>query len=472
MFFSFLTRFIPSPKKQPVFNTADENTSLKIFAIKEGGKFFHDFKLFHQKTITVIDTLIFLPHFGIFVGETLDWKASELENSTIERATRQSKRPATTHLETMESKIRSKLQDVLSFDSTPVHRFIWMKNLTESEFDGLDISFHELLPKNRILFANESVDSIRNKLHSIGEYLNTPLSGIKIIGTLQSYTFIMPSSQNPAGALLSPHENYFLSVPLSGQTTLFGEYGSGKSTLLIRKAMYMLLTNPEEQILVIAPTLLASEILRNEFVSLMYYGALSIDLTRITFAPPPADLETFKPFHEATAVLCDDVYRMEQSFIETLKQKRGNRIYLLTSTTKGPASETNVPLPYSYQKSITPLQLRCDEENLLSLLLSELRKHLMEGNLKDVLIIFPDPELLSLFKEPIDEYLHLNSRVLTLNFSLQTQDLDDLVMATTDCISGIYAPHLFLLTSDDTQDYTYPLSRASETATIISYSKS
>lgn len=472
MFFSFLTRFISSPTKQPILNHSDENTSLKIFVIKEGGKFFHDFKLFHQKTITSIDTLVFLPHFGIFVGETLDWKDSELENATVERATRHSKRPATTHLENMESKIRSKLEDVLSFDSTPVYRFIWMNNLTEAEFDGLDTSFHALLPKNRILFSNESVNSVKNKLYSLGEHLSVPLAGIQIMGALQSYTFILPSPQNTAGSLLSPHQNYFLTLPLVGQTTLFGDYGSGKSTLLIRKAMVMLLTNPEEQILVIAPTLLASELLRNEFVSLMYYGALSIDLTRITFASPPEELETFKSFNEATAVLCDDIYRMEQAFIEKLRQKRENRIFLFTSIQKNQESESNIPLPFSYRKSITPLQLRCNEGNVLPLLLSELRKHLMEDSLKGVLLILPDSDLLTQYKEPIDEYLHLNSRVLTLNFSLQSQDLDDLIITTADCVSGIYAPHLILLTSDDSQDYTYPLSRASETATIITYSKS
>jgi hypothetical protein len=467
VFFSFLTRFISSKSKQPILNDSGDNTSLKIFAIKEGGKFFHDFKLFHKETVSTIDILVFLPHFGIFIGEIIDWKASELENATVARYTRQSKHPSTTHLGDKESKIRSKLEDVLSFDFTPVYRFIWMRNLTENEFDELDSSFHELLPKSRMLFSDEEINSIKDKLHSLGECLTTPLSGIKIMGALQSFTFILPSPNNPAGALLSPQQNSFLSLPITQTTTLYGNYGTGKSSVLIRKAMVMLLNDPSEKILLLAPTLLASELLRNEFVSLMYHGALNIDLTRITFSHPIENFDSFKPFNDSTAIFCDDIHHMNLNFVDSLKQKYGKRTLLFTSIQENNHTECNIPFTYSYHKSITPNFFQCKEENIIAFLLSELRKCITEKDTKNILIIVYDSNLISLLKEAIDEYLGISSRILSLKFSLQTQDLDELIITTVDCISGIYAPHMFLLTNDSSQDYTYALSRASETATII-----
>lgn len=470
MFFSFLSRIFSSKSKEPLLNNPEDNIPLKIFVIKEGGKFFHDFKLFHHNTITPIDTLIFLPHYGIFFGKTLEWKASELDNATVERSSRQSKRPAATNLEGVETKLRSKLEDVLSFNFTPVQRFIWMKNLLEIEFDTLDPSFHELLPKERILFADDTVDAIRTKLNAIGEYQTNPLSSAQIIGALSTHTFILPTPGYPLGSILSPQQQHFLNLPLQGVTTLYGDYGSGKSTLLIRKAMLMLLSNPEEKIIIVAPTLLASEILRDGFVSLMYYGALNIDLNRIIFTHLSQELENLKLFHDTTAIFCDDSYLMNSRFITELKQKMGHKILLFSSVTEESSPSTNIHLNYTYRQKPSQSMFQCTEKEILPTMLSELRKYTLDSN-KGIILVLDEANIIPLYKEPIDEYLGVNSRSLTRDFSLQYQDLDDLIITTTDCLSGVSGSHVILLTAEPYEDYTYVLSRASETATIISYSK-
>ena len=471
MFFSFLRRIFSSTPKEPILNDTEDNIPLKIFVIKEGGKFFHDFQLFHHNDITTIDNLIFLPHYGLFFGKTLGWKASELENATVERSSRQNKRPASTNLEGVEAKIRSKLEDVLSFNFTPVERFIWMKHLLEVEFDSLDSSFHELLPKERILFADETLESIRTKLNAIGVYQPSPLSSVQIIGALATHTFILPTPDYPAGSILSPQQNHFLSLPLLESTTLYGDYGSGKSILLIRKAMLMLLGNPNEKIALIAPTLLASELLRDGFVSLMYYGAVSIDLNRILFLPIPEEFDNIKILQDTTTIFCDDSYLMDKRFIETLKKKMANKLLVFSAINEDTESKTNVHLTYGYRNKPIQKAHQCSEKGILPTLLTELRKYTIDGG-KGVILVLPDPSYIPHYKEPIDEYLGLNSRPLTLEFSLQYQDMDDLIITTTDCLSGVSGSHVILLTSDPSADYTYPLSRASETATIIAYSNS
>ena len=471
MFFSFLTRFFSSKHKESILNASEDNIPLKIFVIKEGGKFFHEFKLYHHNSITSIDTLIFLPHYGIFFGETLEWKASELENATVARASRQSKQPTETNLEGIEAKIRSKLEDVLSFNFTPVQRFIWMKNLSEIEFDALDSSFHMLLPKERILFGNDTVDIIKTKLHTISEYQSTPLSSVQIMGALASHTFILPTSEHPIGALLSPQQNHFLTMTIHGSTTtLYGDYGSGKSTLLIRKAMLMLLINSEEKIIVLAPTLLASELLRDEFVSLMYYGAMSIDLNRIHFSHVTEEFDNLKAYQDTTAIFCDDSYRMPSRFIEKLKTKMTTKTLLFTSINEDVDSKTNVHLTYGYRSKPLLSTIECSDKETLPTLLCELRKHTYDGG-KGVILIVSDASFIPFYKEAIDEYLALNTRKLTLDFSLQSQDMDDLIITSVECLSGISCSHLVVLTSEPSENYTYALSRASETATIISYSK-
>lgn len=173
----------------------------------------------------------------------------------------------------------------MSFDFIPIFRFIQMDHLSESEFDHLDPSFRKLLPKQFIIFSDDTVESIKEKLTSMGKYLHAPLSDVQIIGALQTHAFILLTPASPSGALLSPQQAQFLYTELGKTTTLYGWYGSGKSTLLIRKTMLELLNNPHERIVVFAPTILASDLLRNAFVSLMYYGVISIDLRQIVFAP-------------------------------------------------------------------------------------------------------------------------------------------------------------------------------------------
>lgn len=465
MILSFFKRFFSSRSSSLPHESNEENPSLKIFVIQEGGKYFKNFKLFHYQTDTTIDTLLFLPHYGIFFGETLSWKASELEHATVERSSIQKKQSAATHFESTESKIRSKLQDVLSFDFTPVYRFIKMEHLSESEFDLLDSSFHELLPKNLVIFSDESVESIKQKLYAMGDYLSLPLSSVQIIGALQTHTFLLPTATCPSGALLSPQQHQFLTIPLTASTTLYGNYGTGKSTLMIRKIMLELLNNPDERIIVFAPTIVASDLLRDAFVSLMYYGVISVDLHRIVFASSSEDLGTFKPFLEATTFVCDDFYAMPPHFIEALKRKGATKKRLIVTLYEDDESDTNYELTFSYRSLASPLRIESDKRTLLSTLLSELRKYIVNKGHK-ILIITPYYDFAP-FKDEIDEYLGLNSRILTPNFTLQTQDLDDLIIATEETLSGISASHLIILSADTSKDYTYALSRASETATII-----
>jgi|GEM_PF-886655 len=469
VFFSFLTRLFSSPPQQLPSSESEENTELKIIVIKEGGKFFHNFQLFHRATLTSIDTLIFLPHLGILLGETVSWNLTELENATVERASRQIKRPPSTRFEATESKIRQKLADVLSFDFTPIYRFIWMKNLTEDEFDTLDLSFHELLPKKYLLFKDESGDSLKQKLYAMGPYRDEPLSSLKIIGALNSYTYILPTSQNPAGAILSPEQTHFLSVPLELQMSLTGGYGSGKSTLLLRKAMLILLTDKEASVLFIAPTLLASELLRNEFVSLLYYGALEIDLLRITFIPPQDDITEHKCFQEATVVMCDDAYLLGDALIDRIKHHQGNRSLLLSTVNPDTLSEYSVGLLHRYRSHIDPRIVTSTSQNTLHLLLSDIRHRLTTSRGQEIMIVFADADYIDIYKDSIDEYLGSNCRIVTPSFSLQYQNLDDIVLTTPDSIGGLSIPHLFFIVEEKFDDYTYILSRASESSTIITY---
>lgn len=472
MFFSFFTRNASKEPTPPKENAAQKEM---IRNITEGaeGRFFSDFKLFHRDSLTTIDLLLFFPHRGLYTGEKISWRAEDLKNASVERASRRSKKEAATRLETTQAKIHQKLQDVLSFDSTVCERFFWMENLSEEEFDSLDSSFHELLPKSRLIFCDESEESLRNKLDSMAEYQDEPYSTVKTIGSLNAHTLLLPTPSAPFGTLLSDEQYRFLEKePINGITPLLGEYGSGKSTALIRKAIVYLLNNPAHKVLIITPALLDGELLRNEIVSLMEYSVINLDLSRIAFYSPqnsPSPLQDLKIFHEASAVLCDDAHLMDEAFIQQLLELRGNRWFLFASPRPRDSSHEPVVFLNAYRIRFEPLVLKSDRQEWKSILLVELHKRLETASAHDIMIIIPEDEPVQPFKERLDEYLGINCRILTPGFSLQYENLDDLILMRAGTLNALCVAHLFLIVPEDIQDYHDALRHASESATIISY---
>jgi len=478
VFKSLLNRFI-SNKPQTIV-AADENSTegiklLQSIAVEEDGAFFENFKLYHHNTITPIDLLMFLPNKGIYFGEKILWNLNELKGAQVERSSKRSKKSAATRLENTERRIHQKLDDVLSFDSTPIERFFWMPNLSESEFDSLDSSFHELLPKGRLLFKNELKESIEEKLKALTPSQAEPLSLNKVIGSLTSHTLLLPTESNPFGSLISEEQITFLNTPLNTSINLlYGDYGSGKSTVLLRKALLILLDDPTQKVMIITPTKLGGELLRDELMGLIDYGALSIDIASLSFHTPEQkeSTEYRKHFQESTVILCDDTDHMQLDFIETLKKQKSNRFLLLCSVSASPSSHDDHKLINHYRYDARHHLIQCSEQTLLTTLLNSIHTRLESAPLSHIVIVLPDFETTEEYKKAIDEYLQINCQILTPSFSLQYRNLDDLILTTPECLSGISVPHLYLISLQENNDYPFILSRASETATIISLQNS
>lgn len=472
MFFPFLSRLFS--KRTANTETNSDLSEYSEVALATGGVFYTDLRLYLYDKVTPVDLLLFLPYHGLYAGERVSWRADELEGASVERFVRGGKKKASTRFDAVETALRQKLEHVLSFDSTPCERFVWMENLTEEEFDALDSSFHALLPKERVIFAGESSHAIRKKLESLSPLQIEPYSLVKVIGSINSHEMLLPTNNSPFGSFLSDEQLSFLNSGFADSvTTLCGPSGSGKSTLLLRKAIRIVLEDPKKTVLIITPTLLAGELLRNKLVSLMEYGAFTVPLNSVVFYTPQSaePLEENEAFSRASAILCDDAYRLDEKLVEMIERRRGSR-WVLLSTALCPEAETNLFLLQNrYREAKHFSTLRCPQESLIFALIMELRRRLGSAPANDIMVVLPEQGMLLRFKEAIDEYFGLNCRTLVPGFSLQYQNLDDMVLATTDYISGLRIPHLILIAPEGEEDYSFELSRASETATIITYPK-
>lgn len=472
--FSLFSRFFPRKEKQSSPSPVPSNYHLfREIALECNGEFIPDFKLFLYDTTTPIDLLLFMPHRGLYYGEKISWRFDELKEASVQRASASAKKNPTTRFNAVETALRQKLAAVLSFDSTPCERFIWLENLKKDEFEQLDPSFHELLPEARLIFADDTPLSARSKLENLAPFQPEPFSQTKIFGSLSAHTLLLPAQGSPFGIFLSEEQMLFLKTEFANTlTTLYGSSGGGKSTLILRKALMLVLQNPGSKVLIVTPTLLAGELLRNKLVSLLDYGALKIPFDSILFSTPQASipLEKIKFYDDVIAVFCDDAYRMEESYIAMLKERRGDRWLLLSTALEPDTLENTFFLLNRYRGLKETFSLEAASKNgALYVLIGELRKCLPETDKHDIMIIVPESELLQPYKNALDEYFGLNCRILDSQFSLQYRNLDNVLLTTPDQCSGLRIPHLFLILPSGAEDYTFELSRASDTATIISF---
>ncbi|MEW5831297.1 MAG: ATP-binding protein [Campylobacterota bacterium] len=476
MFVQLLKRFFSSnPSSDPIAEPSKPSDTFVFSDVVRAGEghFFADYTLYLHERAVPVDILFFLPRRGLYYGEKIPWTLDDVKEATLSRATARRKQDASTRFDSVESAIRRKIADVVSFDSTPLTRFIWMENLTQEEYGSLDPSFHELLPRSRIVFADDTPDDALSKLEALCEEADEPYSALRTIGSLNAHRLLLPTPKEPFGAFLSDEQNLFLDTPFENTfTTLYGASGSGKSTLLLRRAVAEVLRNRGCVVLIVTPTSLAGELLRDKWISLMEYGAFTLPLDSIRFCTPEEFDGAGESAENAKIIMCDDTDRMSEPFLEKLKETRGERWLLFSTMSEPDTLENTFFLLNRYRYSDSVAILNATAAQALFLLLSELRRRLLDTEAQEVMVVLPRPEMLIEYKKAIDEYLGLNCRMLQPGFSLQYQNLDNLLLATPDMISGIRIPHLYLVSSAETSDCTFELSRASDTATIILVSNS
>jgi hypothetical protein len=476
LLFSFFSRFDSSKILPEDTLIQDDENVFDDLMLHEEAVCLTNFTLFHQENHFNIDLLLFLPHYGLYLGEKILWNAQELKGASVKRLTRQSHAASHTQLESKEKVIYQKLQDVLSFDSTPLERIFWMKNLTCAEFETLNPSFHELLPKGRLIFKDDTAVEIQSKLHALHERQFHPFSRLKVIGSLRAHTLLLPTTSEPFGSFLSPQQLLFLDAPVPRRCILVlsSPHSSGKSTVLIRKVIDYLLSHPDETALVITPTRYSGELLRKEFVALMEFSAVKCDLAQLHFHTPAQEMdtiETTRPFLQSTLIVCDDTHLLNTDSLQRIIEHKGSRSLLLCGVSN-PTNTDAFTLPTVYRVPVVHTVSFSHTKGALYTLLTGLKTHLETASSNLIMIILPTPEMVLEYKKAIELHLSVKCRILNDTFSLQYDNLEEITLSTPEYISALNVPHSYLinLNMDDPLYYPLALSRASDTVTIISES--
>ena len=272
--------------------------------------------------------MLFIPYTGLVLFEHKDWSYEELRSAKIEKASHTKAAENSLAFESVGDFIREKFVDLSGLDDIAIFNFVIMEQLLEQEFEMLDTTFHELLPKERILFQDTNDEKMTEKFKA----LHTKKLPLTIENTLpfifSQYMFLDRNKLHFANR----QQRAFIDKELLGFENLKAPRQSGKTTALIQKALLEKLKHPQKRISLVTPTHFQAELLKQTLLELVERSSVVLDMNEITVYTPMEILDEHKNKREyADLLLVDDASLMEEEFIRYIKEAQKEKTLLLVN---------------------------------------------------------------------------------------------------------------------------------------------
>jgi len=214
---------------------------LKYISMSNELLIYKDITIYHYSKSFDIPLLILDQKRGIYLFEYKEWSYDELKKSTIKKAHKQLKNRDTLAFEESQDVIRQQLFKLTQNDDIKIYNYLLMQNLNEQEYEHLDDSFKELLPKDKIMFNNSSNEDILKKLQDVSKPIETLPSASKIISALLVQYSIVDHDKTLQ--LATCEQMKFIDAKLSNHITLNAKVGSGKtSSILLKEDPFFILS--------------------------------------------------------------------------------------------------------------------------------------------------------------------------------------------------------------------------------------
>ncbi len=439
---------------------------------------YEDATIYHHTKSYLIPLMLLDIRRGIYLFERKEWSYDDLKNSKIEKAQNQSSSKDTLSYQNTQNIIDKKINEITHHNSVPIFNYLLMENLNATEYEHLDESFKELLPKNRVIFSDSTPEEIIEKLE-YAEISTTPIpSKDNIIGNL----FIQHTIVNDdlSLKLCSDEQIEFIDSEISGLEILTASNNSNKSTVLLLKVILEKFKDPNKQFIIIKPTLLACDIMKKKLVDIVEHAIIEIDVTSIMIITP-IDLinmhlkklkrETIvgnvvideslmhKSFNAADLILCDDSNLMPENFIEYLIHIQSKSDLLLVNSDIKEAR-------FIFQQELkeNSAEVSFHKANQHAKALQLISKLLQDSNAKDIIVVSN-----SLSKEKLNDDLEffIKDKALLLDSSenLINQNFDSLMLLTYSDTNALQAEHVILLdlcfTSQSEIEYALSIAKRS-----------
>ncbi len=478
----FLSSFFR--KKSDPLTIPDSILVKKLKSITEFSELslYKDIIIYHHTKNYLIPLMLLDTRRGIYLFERKDWSYDDLKNSKIEKAENQNSSKDTLSYQNTQTIIDKKFNELIHHDSVPIFNYLLMENLNADEYEHLDESFKELLPKNRVIFSDSEENEIIQKL----EYCEIPELPLpakeNIIGNLLIQHTIL--NDDSSLKLCTKEQIKFIDENISGFEVLNSDSSSDKSSVLLLKVVLEKLKNPDKKYIIIKPTVLACDILKKRLLEIVERAIIEIDLSSIMILTP-IDLinmhlrklkrETIvgaltideslmrKNFSVADLIMCDDSNLMPENFIQYLIHIQSKSNLVLVNSDIKEARFT-----FEGEFKTQDIDILFHKANPHAKALQLISKLLQSTTAEGIVVVSN-----SLSKEKLNDDLEyfIKDKALLLDSSenLINQNFDSLLLLTYADTNALKAEHIIMLDLCFTSqsEIEYALGMATSSVDII-----
>jgi len=320
--------------------------------------------IFNQNTKHTIEYMMIHPHAGLIVFNYFMYEANELSGITASPATSDSDNA---DIKTSDDKsfLKQKFDETFHTQVSPIRSVLICPNLSEKEFDDLDSSFHELIPKGSALFNDTSNARYKEVLI---QQTSTVYDLTKIKRALFSELVVSTTH-----CLMNKEQEEFLHQDFDENILLYGLPGSGKSSCLVAKALYEKMKNPALNLMIFSKrscSVHKAQALVFSFIENSHWGLNPADINVSSFDSIKRRVSEKEKYD---LIICDDLNAEDLEFFLKLLNKEGR---LLASSHNKIESLKTVQLRESYRLS------PCVSAACEGLRVDNLKKHLsfLSGN--------------------------------------------------------------------------------------------
>lgn len=462
--------------------------SLLIKKLKEVSKrnnlsVYENITIYHHTKSFYIPLLIVDPSRGIYLFEYKEWSYDDLKNATVSKATNQDSNNKSLAYEKTHEFIKQKFNELTHNDGVPIYNYLLMENLNSDEYKHLDDSFKELLPYQKIMF-NDSLES--EIVHKLQEIPLPPLplpDEVNIIGNLLVQYLIF--SKDKTIHIATQQQMKFIESVTDGQEILSANAYSGKTSSILLKAILESLRNPELKIIIIEPTTLACDILKQKLLNIIEYAIIEVDITLIEIITPidlvnrhlaklkKPQLEIVlyidkkllsKNFNVADLIICDDSNLLSFEFIEYLEHIQKNSSLILVN------EHSDEESTFRFDKSFRAKELEVvfKQANQHAKALQIISTLLEENKPQDILVVSDNLSKRNL-KEDLEYFIRDKAVLLDSSKNLIDQDLYNLLLCSYSQISSMNSKFVILMDIADASlnEIQYAINLAEDKAFIL-----
>ena len=433
-------------------------SKLKKYAKENEYPLFENTPVFYRSQKMILTLALFIPKTGLILFEYKDWTFEELRNAKVSKASHTQKSEESLSFESLGEFIKEKFTDLTTFDDIDIFNFVIMEQLREDEFNLLDKSFHELLPKERILFQDSTPDIIERKFKTLPAKQKTYTIQNTLPYIFSQYMILDGDKVHFA----NDEQRRFLDKPLQKKENLAADRQSGKTTLLLQKALLEKLDNQKKRIAIITPTHMQKELLRQTLLDLVERSSIVLDLNDITlYTPDEIQNAQKKVLEHVDTIFIDDTFMLESDFRASLKQLQKHKTLLFVNA---PGEETTFSLSLHYYGEMSFLQAA-----EFPTLLKQIHNLFTHKPKSDALIFTKDEDFESI-KEDIEGFCAQPLSFVTTDTSFQDQTQSPLKLGNYNLTIPLHAAYTFLLDGChielDTLEY---LAKSSKIKSFIIY---